>query len=96
MCNVDFQQSSLLRHRFSSPAWHAAAPAGVMLAYANRFAGQLSDWTVTRDMGNVGCFYGGGAAACLAAVLICIFWKWGSLGQDPLELEKKKQQAAPN
>ena len=63
---------------------------GIVLAYSNRFAGQLSDLTVQRGMGNVGCFYGGGAAALAAAFLIILFWKFGSLGQDPLEVEKRK------
>jgi hypothetical protein len=79
-----------------SPADRAAHShrAGFALAYSNRFAGQLSDLTVQRGMGNVGCFYGGGAAAVAAAVLIILFWKFGSLGQDPLEVEKRKAAQA--
>jgi hypothetical protein len=73
---------------------HLSGHAGFALAYSNRFAGQLSDITVQRGMGNVGCFYGGGAAALAAAVLIILFWKFGSLGQDPLEMEKRKAAGA--
>ena len=73
---------------------HLSAHAGFALAYSNRFAGQLSDITVQRGMGNVGCFYGGGVAALAAAVLIILFWKFGSLGQDPLEMEKRKAAKA--
>ena len=78
----------------SSVTQHVLGRAGFALAYSNRFAGQLSDLTVQRGMGNVGCFYGGGAAAVAAAVLIILFWKFGSLGQDPLEVEKRKSAQA--
>lgn len=61
--------------------------AGFALAYSNSFAGRLSDITVKKGMGNVGCFYGGGAAAAIAAVLICLFWKFGSLGQEAPKLD---------
>lgn len=53
------------------------------MAYSNSFAGKLSDITVGRGMGNVGCFYGGACAALTTGVLIILFWKFGSLGQDP-------------
>lgn len=64
--------------------------AGFALAYSNRFAGQLSDISVRRGMGNVGCFYGGGGAAAAAALLIILFWRFGSLGQDPQAVAKQK------
>ena len=64
-------------NEYLHPTWRA----GFALAYSNRFAGQLSDVSVRHGLGNVGCFYGGGAAAVTAAALICLFWKFGSLGQ---------------
>ena len=71
-------------------AWWAHRPAGFVLAYSNSFAGKLSDLTVGKGMGNVGCFYGGASAALATAVLICLFWKFGSLGQDPQKEAKAK------
>lgn len=68
--------------------------AGFALAYSNRFAGQLSDISVKRGMGNVGCFYGGGGAAAAAALLIILFWRFGSLGQDPQAQAAAKAKSA--
>jgi MFS family permease len=64
--------------RVSGTAWSFTdLVLGFALAYSNRFAGQLSDITVQRGMGNVGCFYGGGGAALLAALLIILFRLFG-------------------
>lgn len=64
--------------------------AGFVLAYSNSFAGKLSDISVQRGMGNVGCFYGGATAAVATGMLICLFWRFGSLGQDPQQEAAKK------
>jgi hypothetical protein len=65
--------------------------AGIILAYSNSLAGQLSDVTVKQGLGNIGCFYGGAGAAILSALLLLIFDKFGDLGKAELAVQKAKK-----
>lgn len=55
---------------------------GCILAASNQVAGRLTDMTVANSMGNVGCFFGGSAAAVLATVVLLAFAQFGELGKD--------------
>jgi hypothetical protein len=60
------------------PLWHA----GVVLAYSNSLAGRLSDLTVQRGLGGIGCFLGGATACVLAMAALALFCTFGDLGRD--------------
>lgn len=55
---------------------------GCILAASNQLAGRLTDITVAKSMGNVGCFLGGSAAAVLATGALLIFSRFGELGKE--------------
>lgn len=57
---------------------------GCTLAASNQLAGQLTDLTLSLQIGNIGCF-GGGAVAAVAAILaLSVFSKFGDLAK-PLD-----------
>lgn len=55
---------------------------GCILAASNQLAGRLTDLTVSKSMGNVGCFLGGSVASVGAAVLFMLFIAFGELGKE--------------
>ena len=57
-------------------------PAGIILAYSNSVAGRLSDLTMARDAGNIGCFLGGTVATLLSALALVLFTAFGHLGRE--------------
>jgi hypothetical protein len=59
--------------------------AGFALVASNTLAGCLSDWTNSQGLGNIGCFYGGGAACIAALLLLGLFTNFGSLGRKSTE-----------
>ena len=62
-----------------------------MLAYSNSVAGRLSDLSVAQGAGNIGCFFGGAAAAGLAVTLLLLFSVFGDLGKQDLATQKVKR-----
>ncbi len=62
--------------------------AGVVLAYSNSLAGRLSDLTVQRGLGNIGCFLGGAGACMLSMLALLLFSTFGQLGRDDLLVAK--------
>ena len=63
---------------------------GCILAGSNQLAGRLTDITVAKSMGNVGCFLGGSVAAVSAAILLLLFSSFGELGKE-LPVKSKKR-----
>lgn len=63
----------------------ASLGAGVALAVSNTLAGRLTDLTLRRGLGSIGCFLGA-AVACAASILAMLaFSTFGQLGkEDPL------------
>lgn len=55
---------------------------GCILAASNQLAGRLTDLTVAKSMGNVGCFLGGSVSAVLATVVLLMFARFGELGKE--------------
>jgi hypothetical protein len=65
---------------------------GCILAASNQLAGKLTDLTVHKSMGNVGCFLGGSVAAVSAAALLMLFIAFGELGKPlPVKTKTKKR-----
>jgi hypothetical protein len=64
---------------------------GCILAASNQLAGKLTDLTVARSMGNIGCFGGGAAAALFATLLLLLFMRFGDLGKELPRKSKVKQ-----
>lgn len=56
----------------------------MVLAHSNMLAGRLSDYTLARGLGNVGCFLGGTVACALSMAALAGFSAWGHLGCDEL------------
>lgn len=54
------------------------------LGASNTLAGRLSDVSLRRGWGNVGCFLGGAAACVLAMLALEVFSLFGDLGRDDL------------
>lgn len=66
-------------------AVHVAIPyAGVVLAYSNSLAGRLSDLTMQKGLGNIGCFLGGATACALSMLALFLFSIFGHLGREDL------------
>jgi hypothetical protein len=63
---------------------------GCILAASNQLAGKLTDVTVSKSMGNIGCFLGGSVAAVTATALLMLFIAFGELGK-PLPVKTKKR-----
>lgn len=63
---------------------------GCILAASNQLAGRLTDLSVTKSMGNIGCFLGGSVAAVSAAILLMLFIAFGELGKElPVNTKKR-------
>ncbi len=62
-----------------------------MLAGSNSLAGYLSDVTVKRGLGNIGCFLGGAGACALSMLALLLFSTFGHLGRDDLLVAKAKK-----
>lgn len=54
------------------------------LAASNTLAGRLSDATMQRGMGSVGCFLGASAACCAAILALAGLSAFGELGREDL------------
>lgn len=61
---------------------------GCFLAGSNWLAGYLTDLTVARSLGNIGCFGGGAVASVAAIALLLVFVQFGALGK-PLPVRQK-------
>ena len=67
--------------------------AGIILAYSNSVAGRLSDITVQRQAGNIGCFLGGTVATCLSGTALIAFSVFGDLGKPEAIVSAKPKKA---
>lgn len=66
------------------PRYPSTTAGGVVLACSNWVAGSLSDLTVARGWGNIGCFLGGAVACALSMAALALFSWRGELGRDDL------------
>lgn len=64
--------------------------AGVILAYSNSVAGRLSDLSIQRNSGNIGCFLGGSVATLLSGLALLLFTRFGSLGKEDAVVSIKR------
>lgn len=69
---------------------HFDLPVGIILAYSNSLAGSLSDVTVSRGYGNIGCFLGGATATCLSGLALILFSRFSDLGREDKIVTLKK------
>lgn len=67
--------------------------AGIILAYSNSLAGSLSDASVARGHGNIGCFIGGIVATILSGVVLLLFSRFSDLGREDKIVTLKKSRA---
>lgn len=67
--------------------------AGIILAYSNSLAGSLSDASVGRGYGNIGCFMGGIIATVLSGTALLLFSKFSDLGREDKIVTLKKSRA---
>lgn len=67
--------------------------AGVILAYSNSLAGTLSDLTVSKGYGNIGCFLGGASATVLSGIVLLLFSRFSDLGREDKIVTLKKAKA---
>ena len=68
-----------------------ADAAGIILAYSNSVAGRLSDLSIQRNAGNIGCFFGGTVATVLSGLALLLFSRFGSLGREDAVVTIKRK-----